>query len=368
MTIVFAGDSITAAQYVTQAETFAQKIGTALGFGNIVNSGISGQKASQVLAGINAQILSHNPDACIIMIGTNDIATAWEDTTENATLISGYISSMGSIIDQVKAAGIRLTVFSPPLTKRPEEAQRFPAFVAALADLCHAKGAAFVDIAGRMASDARNTNAFFGWFRAEPLDNYHLSATGHQRITDFFLGTQLVTPAIAPPDPLTVGTALAATLGSSFGNGTGKTFRCRIPIGSLTIPSGAVTRMRVCLHAHADEPVRISKMFVGPRTTGHAVSDFNPVKVGGHTAFTIPAGAEIWSDWLSFIWDKTADLIWSFYVDGGATMDRLAADTAHDTASTGMKTGDEASILAPADFINYPGYLSLVSGIQTDGF
>lgn len=371
-TILFAGDSITAAQYVTQAETFAQKIGTALGYQTVINSAVSGQKAAAVLSNINAQIISHAPQACVLMIGTNDIAAAWETDAANLPMVSGYINTMGQIIDIVKGAGIHLTVLSPPLTKRPQEAQRFPQLVEALADLCYAKGVAFLNVAGRMAADARNSGAFMGWFLAEPLDNYHLSATGHQRIADLFLRTQLaVQPVVVPPPTtLTASIFAAPTFNSSFGNITGASARVRIARSAFTQIPGLPTKMRVSLRGHPDEGLSLVKLYVGPKSAGGDAFDASSlvqIKVGGVGAFTIPAGASIWSDWFPYT-DKTSDMVFSMYCNAASTSDRLAASFSVPFATSYLKYGDDAASPDGSGYTAYAGYLSLIDAAETDGF
>lgn len=371
MKLVFAGDSITAAQYVTAAETFATRIAAALGY-DAINSGVSGQTAAQLLAGISAQILTHAPNACIVMIGTNDVALAWAADAPNAPMVASYIAALSSLIDQLKASGIHTTVFSPPLSKRPQEAHRMLPLASALADLCAAKGVAFFDVAGRMAADARNSGAFMGWFLGEPLDNYHLSATGHQRIADGFLATQLAVapPASIPPQSPTGLLLDAAPLATSFGNISGFTVRVKISRASFAAIPGQVTQMRFALRAHADEPMALSKLFFGPRAAaGDAIdaASLTALRVAGATSFTIPAGSLVWTDWAPCS-DKTSDIVLSMFCNAGAASDKLAAKYPHTGSSTALKAGDEAAIANVSSFTVYADYLSLVEKVEADGF
>lgn len=365
-TIVFAGDSITAPQYVTEAETFAVKAGGALGYGTVINAAVSGRKAAQLLAALATDVLAHAPQACAVMIGTNDLAAAADAGTPNADMLASYISSMAAIIDQLKAAGVRVLILSPPMSKRAEVNARIAPMVSALADLCASRGVAMIDVAGRMAADARNGGTFLDWFRPVELDLYHLSATGHQRIADLILATQIRPDA--GPDQAMVGTALSLTLPASFGNISGQTIRCRVPLSLLTAPPNPVSWMRLKLRAHADEPMAVASLYLGPKASGYAASSLTQVRRGGAASFVIPAGTAVWSDWIAFPWDRASDLLWSMYGNGGAASDKLAAVTGASGAATALKAGDAAAVLAPTGFADYAGYVSLVEAIETDGF
>jgi hypothetical protein len=186
---------------------------------------------------------------------------------------------------------------------------------------------------------------------------------------DHFATSEPVDPP-PPPDPSVEGTVLDAVLDTTFGNATGKTVRGRVSASGLIVPPGDVTKIRLRLKAHVDEPIQLSHLYVGPGSgSAFAASSLVRLSVAGQQSFSIPAGTEAWTDWADFVWDEaTPALLWSAYVSGGAAADKIAAAFPFAYASTAIKIGNEASAPNPSGLTAYADYLSLVSGIETDGF
>jgi len=365
MKLVFTGDSITAAQYVTEAQTFATLVADALGV-ECVNTAVSGARVAGLLAHLQSRVLDHAPSSCVVMIGTNDLAWAHENDKALDELLVDFLPTMSAVIDGIRAANIHLIVLSPPATKIPRLCALQAGFTAALAALCAGKGVAFVDVFGRMMHGRMVSAAdFAAWWLAEPLDLYHLAAVGHQRIASLVLATQL-----PQPSPTNTGTILDAVLPGTFGNLGGSTAKIQIKKAAITAPPHAVTRIRLTLKGHADEPFQVGALFLGHRAGVDQwdAASLVPVRVGGAVSFTVPQGGLLFTDWIPFAWDRVSDLIVSVYANGGAAADRLAADGAFAEAATHMKSGNEAGVANAAGFSSYPGYLSLVSKIETDGF
>jgi hypothetical protein len=189
---------------------------------------------------------------------------------------------------------------------------------------------------------------------------------GRLHVNHFF-DADVVPPP--PPEPSEEGTVLDTLLETTFGNCTGKTLRSKIGPSGLILPGGDVTKIRLKLKAHADEPLQLSSLYVGPGSgSGFAASSLVRLSVGGLQSFTVPAGTEEWTDWADLSWDAATGLLWSAYVSGGAGADKVAAAYPYGGAATAIKVGNEASALNPSGFTEYLTYLSLVSGIETDGF
>lgn len=152
------------------------------------------------------------------------------------------------------------------------------------------------------------------------------------------------------------------TLDSHFGNVTGKTFRCRI---TPSWPSGRITRLRIRLKGHAEEPLALSKLTVGRAGTGAAVVDSLPLTLGGAPSFVVPAGATVDLDELAVNWLFPGAISVTGYGTGGTESDRLAAagNPIHDTY---LQIGDHVSQMSGSGFTGYPGYLSLVTQIDCD--
>lgn len=377
MKLVALGDSNTGNNlnpyYVTESQTYFKLIADALGYVQAINAGVSGNKSGQMLARVQSDVIAHAPDVCLVMAGTNDAAASITNGTATDTLVADYITNMAGIIAALNAANIKPVIFSPPFSLAPRLEGRLQRMTDALRQLCASSGVAFVDLFGKMRadSDTMPASAFNQWFLdvAGSPDLYHLGATGHQRIADLFLLSQLQFVAQAPATQ--EGTALSVTLTGSFGNMDAKTVRTRIKPAAMTLPSGAVTKIRLTLQGHADEPLTLAKCCIGKR---NAVGDpcdavsLASLQVAGASAFTVPAGGQVVTDWLPFMWNKTDDLIVSFYSNGGASSDKLASASGTAAGDTYLKNGDEAAIADVTGFSEYLGYLSLVTKVETDGF
>ncbi len=163
------------------------------------------------------------------------------------------------------------------------------------------------------------------------------------------------------------GPVLTAALDSYFGNIALKTARIEIKAAALTVPPHRPSRMRLMLRATNDEPFAVSSLHVGHSVPAGEAAALHPVTVGGSASFVIPTGTEAWTDWCDFAWDRRSDLVVSLYCDGEHWQDKMAArlGTEHVTY---LKDGDASGEADAAGFSSFPGYLSAVGAIETDGF
>jgi lysophospholipase L1-like esterase len=109
---VFIGDSITAfgnAVEVSQSQTYgwgwtAQAVFLSAGrIEQLYNAGVPGQTSAQVAARFSTDVLAYGPAAVNIMAGTDDAT----NPTFSAANLASTVSSLKSMIDQAKAAGIQ---------------------------------------------------------------------------------------------------------------------------------------------------------------------------------------------------------------------------------------------------------------------
>lgn len=377
MKLVALGDSNTGNNrtpyYVAEGETYFKIIANAMGYDQAINAGVSGNTASAMLARIGTDVLPHAPAVCLVMAGTNEADASITNAIPVDSLVSTYRSAMGGIISALVSASIKPVVISPPYSLKPRMEGRLQAIRAAARNLCMARGVQFVDLFGRMQADSETmgTSLFNQWYmdiNGTP-DLYHMGVTGHQRIASHFLANQMQVGVVPPASA--VGTVLDVALPTIFGNMDAKTIKCRIKAAGLTFPPGQVTKIRLTLQGHADEPLTLAKCYLGKK---NAVGDaydavsLAPLQVVGASSFTVPAGGQIVTDWLPFIWNKSDDLIVSFYCNGGASSDKLAAASSSVIGDTYLKNADEAATVNATGFTEYLGYLSLVTKIETDGF
>ena len=100
-TFVFLGDSITQAGtsphgYITLFELFCGVNGYEV---EIVNAGISGHKSNDMLARLEEDVLSHNPDWVSISCGVNDVWHQFAFDSEGVPL-EAYRENMTAIVEQ----------------------------------------------------------------------------------------------------------------------------------------------------------------------------------------------------------------------------------------------------------------------------
>ena len=73
---------------------------------NIINAGISGDSAPRGAERIDRDIISHNPDICVVCFGLND--SSWGESG-----IGKYKDALGNIFEKLKKANIE-TIFMTP--------------------------------------------------------------------------------------------------------------------------------------------------------------------------------------------------------------------------------------------------------------
>lgn len=375
MKIAALGDSNTGnactPYYVTANQTYFKLVADALGYTEAINAGVSGNTATAMLARIQADVIDHNPNVCLVMAGTNETDSSITNNLAVDSLVATYTSAMGSIITALQTAGIKPVIISPPYSLRPRMEGRLQKLRDAGLVLCVTRGVAFVDLFGRMQHDSEtlSTSTFNQWYldiSGNP-DLYHMGVTGHQRAADLISTTQFQIGSSGGGSTGT-GSILNVALTSSFGNMDGSTARIKIMASATTPPSGVVTKIRLKLQAHADEAFSVAKCYIGKCTSGVSVAAFAPVQVGASSSFTVAQGSTVWTDWVTMDWDKTTNLVVSLYANGGSTADKMAAVSGSSAGNTWLKSGDDAATGTASGYAEYTGYLSLVTNIETDGF
>lgn len=357
--IVFLGDSNTAAYYVTQTQAFAHLLGTAWGFDDIVNAGVVGDKASDMLARLDADVIDLSPDVCVIMAGTNEMAAAYVNDTPNATMIASYVTNMEDIIDGLQAEGIGVIVFSPIPSRRAEEAYRWPAMIRALRELCDQKGIVYVPVHEAFVRKADDEAAFKALYREIQVDFYHLNEDGHAFLADV---AALYVPVVSepdppedpPPDPEEF-VIFEATLNLDSTGYNGYTRRQVIEASALDAPAFTPTEMRITWQASSTGALHITAGAVGHKAASGDPYDFSapPTSL---TPLNIAQG-EFGGDWFEFAWDKVSGLVISAYTNGGAGNDQYRAANGVPGCESYSKSGSDATT------VNASGY-SAAGGVD----
>lgn len=112
-TIVFLGDSITQAAshpegYISLIELFCGVNGYDI---KAINAGISGHKSNDMLARLDKDVLSHNPNWVSISCGVNDV---WHQFKSEPTGVSlpDYKKNMTEIVERCQKAGAKIILLT----------------------------------------------------------------------------------------------------------------------------------------------------------------------------------------------------------------------------------------------------------------
>ncbi|MCP4643653.1 MAG: FAD-dependent oxidoreductase, partial [bacterium] len=117
--VVCFGDSITAAAYPTKLA------GMLKGY-RVINAGIGGNTSAQGLARLDADVLEHNPQAVVVLFGTND--SVLNGPGKYRVPVGEYEKNLRAIATKCQANGARVIFMTPPpimdapyYTRHPKE-------------------------------------------------------------------------------------------------------------------------------------------------------------------------------------------------------------------------------------------------------
>lgn len=169
------------------------------------------------------------------------------------------------------------------------------------------------------------------------------------------------------------GTIWSAVLTNDSNGWTGENMVHQFAVANLTLPSGAITQVRITVQAGSSEAVTYTKLYVGHKAAAGDRYDFaaTPVAVlfGGSASKVVAAGTQEVSDWVTFAYDKTSSFMLASYMAGGSGSDMVRAlgggagilldrKTAADDAATVNKTG----------YSGYDADSYGIAKIESDGF
>jgi hypothetical protein len=363
--IVFIGDSIGApnsAIGLDESECYAAGVGTALGFGTVVNAHVGGNTQQDV---INRWSDAAGAVAIEDLSGINDLHAAIVNNVPYQTFLADFLTKKKAMAALAKAQGAKLTIYSffphkeDPTSLSKKTRFWMPKTVKALERFCLAEGVGFFDLYTEFSAHCAglsNTDML-----ALYSDGYHPSVPAHPVIKGLRLANAVYGDLETPPEESDTGAILTNALASTFGNITGKTVKNSIAASGLTPPSGTVTKMRFKLKSYSGEALCVNSLYGGP------ASGYGQLKLAGSATFTIPSGGnEITTDWLTTSWNKSDPVIVGLYCNGDTSSDALRADDAATFATVYLVNGNSANT-ATLSGTAYSNYL-FVSGIETDGF
>lgn len=167
------------------------------------------------------------------------------------------------------------------------------------------------------------------------------------------------------------GTLYTETFTTDAGSKNGLTTRLVFPVANLSLPSGAVTRVRALFHAASAEALTITGAYIGKKAASGDAYDFatTPTQLlfSGSGSPVITAGNSLWSDWMDLAWDKAEGLVVSVYCGGGTSSDGTRAKTGA-TINGYFKSASDAATADATGYTLQTGNHSFVSQLQSDGF
>lgn len=174
--IVFFGDSITQALSVDPAVSFARQIGVHNGYAvpDIINAGLNGNKSADMLARLQADVLAHSPDVCVFMPMHND--------ANHSVPLATFAANVNSIIGQMRSAGIKVVVISPPLYRGGSASYvKFNTYLLELEQIVDAYQLPYIDLYRRYAWEFMvDVDYFVSLYE----DAIHQSAAGYNYISN----------------------------------------------------------------------------------------------------------------------------------------------------------------------------------------
>jgi lysophospholipase L1-like esterase len=149
--IVTLGDSITAGggyqRYVEQVLTANYSQLNAL---KITNAGVGGNKAENMIARFEKDVLAHKPTIVTINVGINDVWHRLKSPHDDAVLKT-YRDNVATMADKAQTAGARVILLAPTVIQENPDAegnQRLLLYVNALREIAVKKKCQFVDLHG----------------------------------------------------------------------------------------------------------------------------------------------------------------------------------------------------------------------------
>jgi len=149
--IVTLGDSITAAggyqRFVEQVIAANYPQFTAL---KLINAGVSGNKAENMIARFDKDVLAKQPTIVTINVGINDVWHRLKNPHDD-NVLKTYRENVAKMVDKAQAAGARVILLAPTVIQENPDAEgnkRLPLYVAAMREIAAEKKCQFVDLHG----------------------------------------------------------------------------------------------------------------------------------------------------------------------------------------------------------------------------
>jgi acyl-CoA thioesterase I len=178
-TIVAIGDSITqAGGYLRDVDAVLAQQYAELKIAKVVNKGISGQKAEELAARFDGDVVKLKPKFVTISIGINDV---WHrlDAPHDEKVLAAYKENVSKMVDLAQKAGIRVILLSPTVIQEDpntEGNKRLAVYIEAERQIAAEKKCQFVDLHGMFLAALKHKPAgAANWLTS---DGVHMNERG----------------------------------------------------------------------------------------------------------------------------------------------------------------------------------------------
>jgi acyl-CoA thioesterase I len=179
--IVAIGDSITAGGgYLKDIDAVLAQQLPNLKTPKVVNAGVSGQKAEDLVKRFEKDVVGRKPAVVTISIGINDVWHRLNKPPDEA-ILKTYKENLAKMVDQAQAANIKVILLAPTVIKEDPEAEgnkRLPKYVEAMGQVAAEKKCQFVDLHAMFleALKKKPADAKGNWLTG---DGVHMNAAGN---------------------------------------------------------------------------------------------------------------------------------------------------------------------------------------------
>lgn len=196
--IAFLGDSITAAG--ARKGGYCRMVIDGLKSEGIevtgVFAGISGHKSNQMLARLEKDVLSKNPDWMTLSCGVNDV---WHGP--RGVVLEDYKKNITAIVDQAQAAGVKVMILTSTMIKEDQKNalnQKLVPYNAFLRELAKEKGCLLADLNAEMQEALKTFPADAAKGKQLTRDGVHMNALGNK-----MMGSGILKAFGVPPKKVT---------------------------------------------------------------------------------------------------------------------------------------------------------------------
>ena len=201
-TIVAIGDSITqGGGYLRDVDAVLAAKYPELKIPAIINVGISGQKAEDLVTRFEKDVVARKPAVVTLSIGINDV---WHRVGQahSEDVLKAYKANVSKMVEQAQAAGIKVILLAPTVIQEDPQSEgnkRLAMYIAAEKQVAAEKKCQFVDLHGMFleALKKKPETEKGNWITS---DGVHMNPTG-----DALMALGVLRALGAPDSKLTAG-------------------------------------------------------------------------------------------------------------------------------------------------------------------